>query len=50
MERKGENLIVSFVFLPSFSGPHALYHQGQRPKTVEATIHSNTLSVQEVEM
>jgi hypothetical protein len=37
--RKGTNLIVSFLFLFSSSGPHTgLDRQGQRPKTVEATI------------
>jgi hypothetical protein len=37
--RKGTNLTVSFLFLPSVCGPHTgLSHQGLRPKTVEATV------------
>jgi hypothetical protein len=33
------NLIASFPFLSSFRYPHTgLFHQGQRPKTVEATV------------
>jgi hypothetical protein len=38
-EGRGANPIVSSSFLLSFGGPHAgLCHQGQRPKTVEATM------------
>jgi hypothetical protein len=37
---KGKNLIVSFLFLPSFCGAHTgLSCQGQRPKTAENTIY-----------
>jgi hypothetical protein len=37
-------LIASFVFLPSFCGPHTgLSHHDQRPKTVEATIHPSAI-------
>jgi hypothetical protein len=36
---EGENLIICFLFLPSFCGPHTEHsHQGQRSQTVEATI------------
>jgi hypothetical protein len=42
--RKGTNLIVSSLFLPLFCGPHTgLSHQGQRPKTVEASITAESL-------
>jgi hypothetical protein len=37
MGRKGTNFIA--LLLPSFCGPYTgLFHQGQWPKTVEATI------------
>jgi hypothetical protein len=40
--REGDKLYCFLplpFFLPSFCGPHTgLFHQGQRPKTVEATI------------
>jgi hypothetical protein len=44
-EWKVANPLATFFFLPSFGGPHdGLCHQGQRPKTVEATILASLLN------
>jgi hypothetical protein len=42
--KRGGNLIVPFLFLPSFCGPHTGLSQGHRPKTAEATLQRRFLT------